>query len=205
VMHDRDGDLLRIAAANPPRAAGDGSPVTVETRRSDITRLRPADLTGAHLITASALLDLMTRDELAAMIDACAAAGCPVMLTLSVVGSVELLPAEPLDARVAAAFDGHQRRMTIAGRLLGPDAVAAAIEGFHRHGAEVLVRPSPWRLRAAETALATEWFSGWAGAAFEQDGDLAAEAGGYVSRRMAQARAGQLAVDVHHADLLVLP
>src|SRR6188508_3219864 len=54
VVHDRDPDLLALALAAPP----DG--VTVEARRSDITR---ADFAGADLIVASALLDLLTRDE----------------------------------------------------------------------------------------------------------------------------------------------
>ena len=129
-----------------------------------------------------------------------------MLLTLSVVGRVELTPADPLDSRVAAAFDAHQRRTTTRGRLLGPDAVAAAVEEFGRLGAEVLVRPSPWRLGAVEADLAAEWFAGWVGAACEQqaragrrDRRLRAPASG------ARRRAGQLAVTVHHADLLVLP
>ena len=91
------------------------------------------------------------------------------------------------------------------GRLLGPDAVAAAVRGFSRRGAEVLVRPSPWRLGAAEADLAAEWFTGWVGAACEQEPELAAEADPYARRRLAEARAGHLAVTVHHADLLALP
>ena len=82
---------------------------------------------------------------------ACAGAGCPVLLTLSVTGRVQWLPADPLDSRVAAAFDAHQRRATRRGRLLGPDAVEAAAEGFRRLGAEVIVRPSPWRLGVADS------------------------------------------------------
>ena len=147
----------------------------------------------------------MTGDELAGLIDVCAAVGCPVLLTLSVVGRVELAPADPLDGRVAAAFDAHQRRMTAGGRLLGPDAVAAAAERFRRLGADVLVRLSPWRLGAADADLAAEWFTGWVGAACEQQAELAAEVDAYARRRLAQARAGQLAVTVDHADLLVLP
>ena len=81
----------------------------------------------------------------------------------------------------------------------------AAVEGFRRRGAEVLVRPSPWRLGAEQADLAAEWLVGWLGAAFEQDGELAAEAEDYGRRRLAQARAGQLAVTVGHADLLVVP
>ena len=205
VMHDRDPDLLQVAAADPPGPPADGAAVVAETRLSDITALRRDDLAGATLITASALLDLMTVDQLAGVIDVCAAVGCPVLLTLSVVGRAELAPADPLDGRVAAAFDAHQRRMTAGGRLLGPDAVAAAAERFRRLGADVLVRPSPWRLGADEADLAAEWFTGWLGAACQQEAELAAEVDAYARRRLAQARAGQLAVTVDHADLLVLP
>src|SRR5262249_52985133 len=59
VLHDRDGDLLNVAAANPPGPAANGADVTVETKPSDITRLRVGDLVDASLITASALLDLL--------------------------------------------------------------------------------------------------------------------------------------------------
>ncbi len=106
---------------------------------------------------------------------------------------------------MAAAFDAHQRRPTAGGRLLGPDAVAAAVDGFRRCGSEVIVRPSPWRLGAAEAGLAAEWFRGWAGAACEQQPELAAASELYARRRLAAARAGRLAVTVGHADLLVLP
>ena len=110
-----------------------------------------------------------------------------MLLTLSVVGRVDLSPADPLDAGVAAAFDAHQRRTTERGRLLGPDAVAVAVEAFGRLGAEVLVRPSPWRLGASEADLAAEWFTGWVGAACEQQVELAAEADAYARRRLAEA------------------
>jgi hypothetical protein len=205
VLHDRDTDLLHVAAAEPPASSADGASVVVETRRTDITLLRPDDLADATLITASALLDLLTRDELAGLIDVCGNAGCPVLLSLSVVGRVDLAPADPLDSRVAAAFDAHQRRMTPGGRLLGPDAVAAAIERFRRRGAEVLVRPTPWNLGAAEADLAAEWFTGWIHAACEQWVDLASDLGSYARRRLVEARAGELAISVGHADLLVLP
>src|SRR5439155_24386504 len=101
VLHDRDADLLKVA-----EVPADG----VETRRSDVTRLRAGDLAGATLVTASALLDLLTEDGLAGLVAACVGAGCPALLTMTVVGRVELSPADPLDARVGAAFDDHQRR-----------------------------------------------------------------------------------------------
>lgn len=205
ILHDRDADLLAIAAADLPRPAADGAAVAVETRLSDITQLGRDDLAGATLITASALLDLLTRDELAALTRSCAEAGCPVLLTLSVTGRVQLAPADPLDSRVAAAFDAHQRRTTPRGRLLGPDAVDAAVVEFSARGAEVIVRPSPWRLAVADARLAVEWLTGWVGAACEQEAGLAADAELYRRRRLREARAGRLAVIVGHADLLVLP
>ena len=76
---------------------------------------------------------------------------------------------------------------------------------FRRLGAEVVVRPSPWRLGADETALAVEWLTGWVDAACEQEPALAADADLYRRRRLREARAGRLAVTVGHADLLVLP
>jgi hypothetical protein len=72
-------------------------------------------------------------------------------------------------------------------------------------GAEVLVRPSPWRLGPSEAGLAAEWLTGWVGAACEQEVELAAEAQAYSRRRLEQAAAGALRVTVHHADLLVSP
>jgi hypothetical protein len=204
-VHDRDADLLQVAAADAPGPAADGAAVTVECKHSDITRLRPNDLAHASLITASALLDLLTEDELAGLLTVGAGAGCPMLLTLSVVGHVDVTPTDPLDRRVAAAFDAHQRRTTVRGRLLGPDAVALAVEEVGRRGGDVLVRPSPWRLSAAQADLAVEWLTGWVGAACEQEIELAAETNVYTRRRLAQATAGQLAVTVDHADVLVLP
>lgn len=205
VVHDQAADLLEVAAAHPPGRAADGGAVTLETRRSDITRLRPDELAGATLITASALLDVLTGAELADLTAVCAGAGCPVLVTLSVAGRVELSPSDPLDRRVGTAFDAHQRRVTDRGRLLGPDAAAAAVEEFTRLGAEVFVRPSPWHLGPAQAELEAAWFAGWVGAACEQEVGLAAEAERYARRRLAQAIAGELGVVVDHADLLALP
>jgi hypothetical protein len=199
VVHDLDADLLKLAVAGVPGPAADGTAVTVEARRSDITRLAPRDLAGASIIVASALLDLLTAEALARVLVACA--GCPMLLALTVVGRVTLTPEERLDALMGAAFNAHQRR----GRRLGPDAVAAAARELRGTGAEVLVRPSPWRLDAAHADLAAEWLDGWIAAACEQEPALADEAGAYRSRRLAQAAAGELEVIVDHADLLVLP
>jgi Methyltransferase domain len=204
IMYDWDAELL-AHAADPPRVAADGADVTIETRQQDITRLEPCDLAHASLITASALLDIMAADELDRFVTTCAEAGCPVLVTISVSGRVDLTPAHPLDAHIAGAFNIHQGRTAGGRRLLGPDAVDAAVDAFTRLGADVLVRPSPWRLDAADSALVSEWFTGWVGAACEQRPELTVPAASYARGRLAEAGAGRLGVTVHHQDLLAIP
>lgn len=205
VLHDRDADLLAVAANRPPGRASDGSPVSTETRRGDITRLDTLALSGAGLVTASALLDVLTADELDRLVETCARVGCPVLITLSVSGRVDLTPSDPLDQRLTDAFNAHQRRTTPAGRLLGPDAVEAARRSLSRLGLEVQVRASPWRLGPDRAALAAEWFAGWLAAACEQEPELRGPAESYARRRLAQAAAGGLSVTVHHEDLVAWP
>jgi SAM-dependent methyltransferase len=220
ILYDRDADLLEHARAEMVDRAADGAPVTVETRQRDITRLTADDLDGAALVTASALLDLLTVEEIDRIAAACVGAGCPALLTLSVIGRVDLIPVDPLDAEIAAAFNAHQRRAVGSRRLLGPDAVDAVVDAFTRRGAATVVRPSPWRLgvdnlggadqrndvggadQRDDVDLMSEWFVGWLAAACEQRPELAGPAAAYAHRRLAQVAEGQLGVVVHHHDLL---
>ena len=205
VLYDRDAELLTLAAAEPPDVAFDGAPVTIETRMRDITRLDPGELAGASLITASALLDMMTADEIERLVNTCAGQGCPVLIALSVTGDVELTPADPFDRSVADAFNAHQRRTLSGRKLLGPDAIEAAVDGFARVGHEVLVRESPWQLERGQAALVAEWFTNWVAAACEQRPDLGPETDSYARRRLAEIADGRLSLTVHHQDLLARP
>jgi hypothetical protein len=175
--------------------------VGVETREGDLTALTAADLAGTSLVTASALLDLLTVDEVDGLAEACVGAGCPALFTLSVAGRVEFDPAEPADAGFEAAFNAHQRREVAGRRLLGPDAAEAAVKAFERRGAEVTTSPSPWRLGPDQAALAGEWLRGWVDAAVEQEPGLAAEAPAYLRRKLDNGPR----VVVHHVDLLAVP
>lgn len=214
------GTPMRTAAdtaAGTAGESGDGTAgggaqdaaVTVETCEGDLADLGAADLAGTSLVTASALLDLLTAAEVDRLVAACATARCPALLTLSVVGRVELAPADPFDGEFAAAFNAHQRRTTDGRRLLGPDAGPAAARAFARHGAHVMTRPSPWRLDSAasagQAALLAEWLRGWVGAARAQRPDLDRPARDYLSRRLSACAAGRLTAVVHHIDLLALP
>ncbi|WIY05493.1 class I SAM-dependent methyltransferase [Amycolatopsis mongoliensis] len=205
ILHDHDAELLTRARTSLPATALDGSPVDVVAEERDVTELRAADLAGTSLVVASALLDLLTRDEVTALATAIAEAGCAALLTLSVTGVVELSPADPLDPALVAAFNAHQRRLTGGRRLLGPTAVDVAATAFGRLGATVVRGASAWRLGPDQAELQAQWLEGWVGAAVEQLPELRPVADVYLQRRLEMARAGELHAVIHHDDLLVLP
>ncbi len=205
ILHDHDTDLLTHARGSLPATALDGSPVTAVAEQRDITALRAADLAGTSLVTASALLDLLTEAEVTALATAIVEAGCAALFVLSVTGRVELSPADPLDDEITAAFNAHQRRTTGGRRLLGPDAVDVAAAAFRGLGATVVRAGSAWELGPDQAELQRQWLEGWVGAAVEQRPDLLPAADGYLRRRLELAQSGELHAVVHHGDLLVLP
>ncbi|MEJ2868169.1 methyltransferase domain-containing protein [Actinomycetospora sp. OC33-EN08] len=182
-VHDRDADLARRAAAALPAPA---TPVV-----GDVLE---ADLAGTDVVVCSALLDLLTAEGIARLAEACAAAGAAVLWTLTVAGRVVLDPVDVRDARIAAAFDAHQRRDGLA----GPDAPDLAVAALERAGYAVRREASPWRLAAGEP-LAEEWLRGWLDAAAEHDPAL--DADDYLRGRLAE----PFTVEVGHADVLGLP
>jgi len=186
---DRGADLDRGLSTTPVRA--------------DVTEL-PGVLAASgpvDLVTAAALLDLLTLEELGAVVSAVVAAGTPALFSLTVDGGVTLDPPDPGDSRLGTAFDAHQRR----GGRLGPRAGEVGAGLFRARGWRVVEAPTPWELSSGdEPALVEAWSQGWAGAAVEHDPDLGADADGWLARRREQASTG-LGVVVGHVDLLALP
>jgi hypothetical protein len=189
ILQDRDPALLARAGRSLP----DG--VTVETRQGDVTALTGADLAGTSLVACSALLDLLTADEVEALAAACAEHRTPALFTLSVSGRVRFEPADPRDAEIAEAFNAHQRRTVRGRRLLGPDAAEVTAAAFGKLGATVVQRPSPWRLEP-DSPLAAQWLRGWLEAARQQRPDLRLD--GYLEERLALGGT----VRIGHSDLL---
>jgi SAM-dependent methyltransferase len=193
MLVDQDPGLL---------ARGPGQATAVKADVADLGRLLP-EFGGADLITASALLDVLYPDQLAAIIDAIVDARVPALFSLSVTGEVVLDPAEPLDGPLAAAFDAHQRRD---GRL-GPDAGGHAMRLFRDRGWSVLEVRTPWLLSAAngDAELIDAWLDGRVEAAVEHQPDLASEAAAWLVRRRATPSAPGPEAVVGHTDLLALP
>jgi hypothetical protein len=200
VLHDGDAGMLDRARADPGVDAA-GRSVRIRTSVEELGGLARDAFADASLVTASALLDVLTADDARAIVDACVAAGVPALFCLSVTGRVAIDPARPDDDAFARAFDDHQRRTTAGRRLLGPDAPDVVAGLFAAAGWRVRRGSTPWRLGPDDRALAEEWLDGRLAAAVEQRPELAERA---AARRRGLVGRGFTAV-VDHEDLLAWP
>lgn len=181
---DHDPALLALASSRFGTA--------VEPVCADLADVAALPLTGARLVTASALLDLMTAAWVEALADRLAAAGVGVYAALSYDGAMAWDPALADDARVCTAFNRHQRGDKGLGPALGPDAVPVLERLLAARGFEVRTAPSRWRLGPSEARLHEELVSGIAAAA--------------AAPTWGQARLATAATcTVGHVDLLALP
>jgi len=202
VLHDWNSQLLDAAQ---PALDADGRPTAVRVQVGDLAQLRAEDLAGATLVTASALLDVLTWDELEGIVRACVATGAPSLFSLTVTGSVRFDPVDPADRVFEAVFNNHQRRIADERHLLGPDAATVTIGLFEAAGWHVRVVDTPWRLGAGDAALFAGWLDGWVAAVVEQRPALSEWAAEFLQRRAGQITRGEVSVVVQHRDLLAWP
>jgi hypothetical protein len=200
-LADNDLGLLARASAMV-RPAG----VTLTTVPLDLNRDLEAALDGpVDLITASALLDIVSADWLERLAVETTARSVPVYTALSYNGRIELGPADPLDAAIAAAVNAHQRTDKGFGPALGPAAASAAIARFEKLGYSVLHGASDWVIGPDDRDIQMEIFAGWASAVREL-GDLSlADTVGWLTRRRDAVAAGSSSIRVGHVDIFARP
>jgi SAM-dependent methyltransferase len=161
VAVDRDPALLGAVASRPPPAG-----VRVRTLALDLDRsLEALPLDGCDLVTASALLDLVSAAWLERLAGACATAGANALFALSYDGRIEWSPAEAADARVRELLNLHQLGDKGFGPALGPAAGAAAVRRFAALGYAMEQAASDWVLGPESNALQAALVEGWLGAA----------------------------------------
>lgn len=186
---DNDKALLELAAS----AAG----VQSSTHLVDITSVDDLPLEEVSLVTASALLDLVTEQWLAEFV---ARLTVPFYAGLTYNGEMSWGPSDPCDERITEAFNRHQRGDKGLGAALGPLAADATEAVFTAAGWSVNTAPSPWKLDAKHTALQRELVRGIAHAATEASAEGALE---WAARR--DAAAETTTCSIGHIDLLALP
>ncbi len=198
---DRDAALLDRATGAAVAAPG---VARVERVPGELDRKGLGLVPGADLVTASALLDLVTHEWLERLVATCRAAGNAALLTLTWDGTMTWDDPDPDDALVAEAVRSHQLRDKGMGPALGPAAGRVAERGFRAAGYDTRLRPSPWRLGEDDASLANELIDGWGAAASEQRPEDAPLIRGWAERRRATA-ARRFGLEVGHVDLLALP
>jgi len=205
MLHDWNAHLTEQALTQPRPRSRDGVEVSAVARVGNLAGISATELAGASLVTASALLDVLTSAEVHALVSACVAAGCPALLSLSVTGKVRLSPRDELDAAINDAFNAHQLRDANSRRQLGRYAAPIARGLFAEAGWSVRQVTTLWHLDHRQSALLREWFDGWLDAAIEQRPELSADAQPYRARRLAQLERGDLSARVDHVDILAWP
>jgi hypothetical protein len=205
ILHDWNAGLLERAIGGVRPEDRDHAAVSVHAHTGNLADLRPTDLAGASLVTASALLDVLTSQETHAIVDACVGARRPALLALSVTGDVRLSPPHELDGEFENAFQAHQLRETDGRRQLGRYGAPIAQGLFSEAGWQVRPSTTVWRLDHRRPRLLSEWFSGWVDAAVEQDPGLHAKSASYHRLRTSQIERGELAAQISHVDLLAWP
>jgi SAM-dependent methyltransferase len=203
---DHDAGLL--ARVEAPSADVNVLPV-----RADLADVGPWELAGVDLVTASALLDLVSRSWLAALVDSCADARCGVLFALTYDGTIDWLGrdadagagSDPLDAWVRDAVNRHQRRDKGLGLALGPTAGPVAEALFRARSYRTWLLPSPWRLGPGDAELAHRLVTGWSSAALEERPEAADAVRNWGERRTWSVGREGFGLVVGHLDLLALP
>jgi hypothetical protein len=198
-----DNDLSLLARA----AAGKAIPGIAVTRIPvDLARDLEAALDGrVSLVTASALLDLVSAEWLDRLVIEVAARHLPFYAALNYDGRVSFDPADPLDAAVIAAVNLHQQTDKGFGPALGPGAAEAAIKRFQAADYAVVHGRSDWHLLPRDREIQRDMLAGWAGAAREVGAVSLPDAAAWLTRRRDLLAAGRSTVKVGHVDIFARP
>ncbi len=202
---DNDQALLNQAAAEIGTAGGGAVPPSIETRAVDLARAFDSTAddiwAGRDLVTASALLDLVSEQWLLALARRCRDTGASVLFALTYNGELTCSPAEPEDEMVRELVNGHQRTNKGFGLALGPDAAESAAHTFDELGYEVWRQESDWELGPDSAALQAQLIEGWVEAAGIIAPEDAVLLDGWKSRRLAHVADGRSRIIVGHEDL----
>ena len=208
---DNDPSLLQTALA---RCATAATVRSVKTQLCDLSQqLAHLPLDRAALLTASALLDLVSMHWLQQLAQVCGQA----QLTVLIAGKFSRLPPPQVthdelhrflpDPLLIAAVNQHQRNDKGFGAALGPLASAEAERLFRAIGHTVHSARSDWQLDAsqpADAALLQPLIKGWCEAAAEQQPAHQSRFADWQARRLQAVASGDLRVRVGHTDLLAV-
>ena len=185
--------------------AGPGFHASVVCQRVDLARdLANLEFADASLVTASALLDLVSAQWLQALVEKARVARAALLFGLTVDGRTAWARADPDDELVLGLFSQHQRRDKGFGPAMGSEAANVALAQMARAGYETLQTQTDWVIDGARSPqLHMAMLDGIAAAAQEQ------EPAGQDLVRSWRARRGaavcRSCLRVGHVDIVATP
>ena len=196
LLVDHDPSLMALVPAAP----------NVTTLQRDLASLDAGLFEGRSLVTASALLDLVSDAWLRGLAAQCRAHGSAAMFALTYDGRMAFEPGEPEDSLVCDLVNRHQETDKGFGPALGPAAVRAAVDLFQGAGYDVRTAPSDWVLSRtlAPDALQEQLIDGWAEAGAAIAPERAAIVAAWRRRRLGHVASGRSRLVVGHQDVAAI-
>jgi hypothetical protein len=199
---DNDSELLGFVR----RMIAPSAAFTVDLRRLDLTHDLQDALDGTiDLITASALLDLVSAAWLDRLVSEIARRQLPFYTTLTYDGRAEIEPVDALDATMIAAANTHQRTDKGFGPALGPTAVRAATARLESIQYSVVTGASDWLIGPNDREIQMKIFSIWASAGQVVGGVSRSDMVGWLARRRDAVIAGCSSIRIGHIDVFATP
>lgn len=184
-----ENGLLFQAEAKSMRIEGPGWTAEVHPLCIDLAlELGAVPFAGSRLVTASALLDLVSAPWLDALFGCVRSAGAAMLFALNVDGRITWDPSIAGDEEVDRLFASHQRRDKGFGPALGVEAVGVTVSRLPAMGYRIFQATSDWRIDAGEeahaAALLTAMVEGMGAAAIEQDPTARSSVSEWIQRRI---------------------
>mgnify|MGYP001499957037 FL=1 len=180
---------------------------SIESFLVDLSATQKLPLESVSLITASALLDLVSSNFIR---DLCQLIkekneGRPLGFysALNYDGCIKWTPFHPLDAAILMNFNADQKRDKGFGPALGPDATDFLKTQFHSTKFQCLSAKSPWLLGSADYLLTESLINGISGVAIQTGGLTNSDIQDWKTFRVKNIRTGTCYLG--HTDILVLP
>lgn len=194
---DLDGKLLDEALKRH------GKQLLIEDYQADLTVVNELPLTGANIITASALFDLVSREFCDALVARIDSRKTVIYAALNYDGTTQWNPPHPLDELVLTTFNQDQLRDKGFGPALGPHATDYLKTQLEHAGYTVQLAQSPWVLTGEQHQLVEALITGIASAVVHY-ADIDANAlNSWKTFRLEHAATGRCTLG--HWDLLALP
>ena len=203
LLTDHDATLLSLVGDRLMSA--DGRTCHVATRRVDLSTLDNDLFSDRQLVTASALLDLVSESWIQRLAQHCRRSRAAALFALTYDGRIECDPVDSGDGMIRELVNRHQRTDKGFGPALGPAACGSAERSFVDAGYAVRRAASNWILKPDMRELQRQLIEGWAVAARDIDTRRSDAIDEWRGRRLSFVNQGASTIVVGHDDLLAVP